>query len=609
MPTPADPTSRTPWPTASALDLDDLLAELRSRASSALKSQQRLRDLLSAVVSVTTDLELSEVLGRIVESAISLVDARYAALGVLSGDGTYLTEFITGGVTDEERARIGDLPRGLGVLGLLIRHPHPQRLDDIMTHPDSYGFPPNHPPMHSFLGTPIRIRDEVYGNLYLAEKQGAPTFTAEDEATLVALAAAAGVAIDNARLFESGRRRQHWADAVTDITHLLLEREDEHGALELLTTRCCEVGGAAYAAVAILEEVEDGLGLVLRAVHVTGEGDPAGRPAGQTVLGGPVWSALRGTGQLTVYGGPRGTSGSVDIGPGEVGSPNTSVSADQIRAEVSRAIGLSRETAATESQTAAPIAVLPLAAGPDELGLLVLGLAPGTGSGTTSRERVGEIAGFAQQCVLALLAGRAQRDRAAMALMGDRERIARDMHDHVIQRLFATGLSLQSAGRMAQSQVVRDRLEEAVDDLDIAIREIRSAIFELNQAPRSSAQRELDSLVSSFAGRIGEPPSLTVAGSLDGLTPAEFADVTAVVSEGMSNVARHAEAAHAWVRLAVFDEVVVEIEDDGIGMDSDAARSGLVNLAKRAEAAGGTFTLARRQPSGSVLSWRVPRSG
>ncbi len=602
---PADPTPPTPWPTASALDLDDLLAELRARASSALKSQQRLHDLLGAVVAVTTDLELAEVLGRIVESAIALVDARYAALGVLSGDGTYLTEFITRGVSDIERARIGDPPRGLGVLGLLIRHPHPQRIDDIMTHPDSFGFPPNHPPMHSFLGTPIRIRDEVYGNLYLAEKQGAATFTAEDEATLVALAAAAGVAIDNARLFESGRRRQRWADAVADITHLLLEREDEQGALQLLTTRCCEVGAAAYAAVATLEEIEDTMGLILRAVHVADAGDRSSHSTMATVLEGPVWSALRATKQLTVYRGPA-DPGSVGLAPSGIGSRNSSDGADEadeVRAEVTRAVGL-----CTQRADAVPIAVLPLAAGPDELGLLVLGLAPGTGSGSSARERLGEIAAFAQQSALALLAGRAQRDRTVMALMGDRDRIARDMHDHVIQRLFATGLSLQSASRMAQSQVVRGRIEEAVDDLDVAIREIRSAIFELHQAPQSSARHELDLLVASFAGGIGEPPALHLTGNLDGLTPVQFADVTAVISEGLSNIARHAEAMHAWVRVEITHEVSIEIEDDGLGVDPDAGRSGLVNLAQRAEASGGTFTFCRREPSGSVLRWRIPRA-
>ena len=157
--------------------------------------------------------------------------------------------------------------------------------------------------------------------------------------------------------------------------------------------------------------------------------------------------------------------------------------------------------------------------------------------------------------------------------------------------------------------MVRGRLDEAVDDLDIAIREIRTAIFELHRPSRTSAGRELDSLVRSYAGGIEQPPSLPLSGSLDVLTPVQFADVTAVVGEGMSNVVRHAQATNAWVRVTVTDEVSIEIEDDGVGIDADAARSGLVNLAARAKASGGTFVLARRDPSGSVLTWRVPRSG
>lgn len=619
MPSSDDSMPRMPWPTASALDLDDLLAELRSRASSALQSQQRLRGLLSAVVAVSTDLELTEVLGRIVDSALALVDARYAALGVLSEDGTYLTEFITRGVSEEERRLIGAPPRGLGVLGLLIRDPHPRRIDDIMTHPDSHGFPPHHPPMHSFLGTPIRIREEVYGNLYLAEKRSAPTFTAEDEATLVALAAAAGVAIDNARLFEAGRRRQRWADALADLTHLLLEREDEQGALALLTARCCDIGRAVYAAVATTEEIDNGVGLMLRSVHVSDESAPTTPLPSETILDGPLWSGLRAvrrpvvygeSGALDVYGGAQPPDEPDDIDASPSGDCAGQVLTDDaVLAEVARVVGLAADSIAERAEAMSPIAVLPLGAGQDELGLLVLGLPPGAGSLSGSAERLEEITGFARQSGLALLAGRAQRDRAAMVLMEDRERIARDMHDHVIQRLFATGLSLQSAGRVATNQLVRARMEEAVDDLDVAIREIRLAIFELHQKPRSSARRELDTLVASFSGGIGEPASLSVTGNLDRLTAVQFADVMAVVGEGLSNVVRHAEATHAWVRVVVADVVSIVVEDDGVGVDPGAARSGLLNLAERAEAAGGIFTLTRRDPSGSVLSWSAPRAG
>ena len=173
-----------------------------------------MSQLLDAVMAVSTDLELAEVLGRIVESAATLVDARYGALGVISADGERLVEFVTRGLSDEDRTRIGHPPRGHGVLGLLIQDPQPRRLKDISRHTDSYGFPANHPEMHTFLGVPVRIRNEVFGNLYMSEKQGADEFSPEDESILVALAAAAGVAIDNARLFDAGRRQRDWADAV-----------------------------------------------------------------------------------------------------------------------------------------------------------------------------------------------------------------------------------------------------------------------------------------------------------------------------------------------------------------------------------------------------------
>ena len=183
-----------------------MLDELRSRAQASTRAQERLTALLDAVMAVTADLELAEVLTRIVRSGCELVDAKYGAMGVLGPDREHLVEFVSRGLTQEETDAIGDLPSARGVLGLLIREPRPRRLPDIAAHPDSYGFPPNHPTMHSFLGTPVRIRDEVFGNLYMTEKQGAAEFTTDDEAILVALAAAAGIAIENARQYERSRR-------------------------------------------------------------------------------------------------------------------------------------------------------------------------------------------------------------------------------------------------------------------------------------------------------------------------------------------------------------------------------------------------------------------
>jgi len=303
------------WPGAQSLDLEDLMAELRARVSAARRSQNRMSELLDAVVAVSAGLDLAEVLTRIVGSAVSLVGARYGALGVISADGETLIEFVTQGLTEDERALIGHPPRGRGVLGLLIREPQPRRLRDISQHSDSYGFPANHPPMHSFMGAPVRIRDEVFGNLYLAEKLEAEEFTDEDEAVLVALAAAAGVAIDNARLYEASRRQRRWSDAVGELTQVLLEDEDEDAALRLVVDHAMQLGGASRALVAMV----DGMG-VLRVgagATYTTEGSKAGAVAADPLsertvgvpLDGSAWAELRAARQAGPAHGRRGLVG------------------------------------------------------------------------------------------------------------------------------------------------------------------------------------------------------------------------------------------------------------------------------------------------------------
>ncbi len=213
---------------------------------------------------------------------------------------------------------------------------------------------------------------------------------------------------------------------------------------------------------------------------------------------------------------------------------------------------------------------------------------------------------FALQAGLALLAGRAQHDRARMALFDDRDRIARDMHDHVIQRLFATGLSLRPAARAATHPVVRARLEEAVDDIDAAIKEIRHTIFELHQpVVNQSPQEELDGLVASFVRALGFEPELTLEGPLAQLDPSLRSDVLAVVREGLSNVVRNAHASRAQVTLAIDDDAVtVGICDNGVGVDRHQARSGLVNLGERAPACAGRFDVQRATEAAPVR-WRT----
>ncbi|HET7718894.1 MAG TPA: GAF domain-containing sensor histidine kinase [Acidimicrobiales bacterium] len=363
-----------------------------------------LRQLLDAVMTVGSDLDLPSVLRHIVESAVALVDARYGALGVLDESGTSLSEFITVGLDEEARRRIGPLPKGHGILGLLIREPHPIRLPDLAEHPDSYGFPPHHPPMKSFLGVPVRVRDQVFGNLYLTDKTTAEVFSDIDEELVIGLAAAAGVAIENARL------------------HL----------------------------------------------------------------------------------------------------------------------------------------------------------------------RVREL-----------------------ALLEDRERIARDLHDTVIQRLFATGLRLQGAARLAERPEVSDRILQAVDDLDLTVKHIRTAIFGLEASRRATnaglRQRVL-ALVSEAAGALGFEPHILFDGALDTVAEDRATEVLAVLREALTNVARHAGARRADVEVTADADLVLRVLDDGKGLPSERrpGGKGLANMEARAARLGGSVLVKPAPGGGTLVEWRVP---
>ncbi|MFN8035604.1 MAG: GAF domain-containing sensor histidine kinase [Acidimicrobiia bacterium] len=365
--------------------------------------QARLTELLDAVLVVAGDLSLPAVLRRIVESACTLVDAQYGALGVIGADGT-LADFVTVGSSPEMIDSIGHYPEGKGILGLLVTESQPIRLADLTTHPASFGFPEGHPPMRSFLGVPIRIRDSVFGNLYLCDKRSAPEFSGEDESLVVALATAAAMAVENARL--SSR----------------------------------------------LEEA---------------------------------------------------------------------------------------------------------------------------------------------------------------AIVADRERIARDLHDKVIQRLFATGMSLQAAARRAMLPDVGARIDQAVDELDETIREIRTTIFALE--PRSTAGRsiraEILGVIAEATNRLGFQPHIHFDGPIDHTVPGPVADhLLAVLREALSNVVRHSEASRVDVVVRAEADLTLRVLDNGVGSTGRAAGKGrgLENLAARAAQLGGFFAVGPGANGGTTLEWRVP---
>ena len=369
-----------------------------------LAGPRQLRRLLDAVLSIGSELGLAEMLQRIVEVATELVDARYGALGVLDESGTRLAEFITVGIDEEGRRQIGNLPEGHGILGLLIVDPRPIRLPDLREHPDSFGFPPNHPPMRSFLGAPLLVRGEVFGNLYLCDKSGGDGFTDIDEEMVVALAGAAGIAIENARL----------------------------------------------------------------------------------------------------------------------------------------------------------------------------------------HARV-----------------------ADLALFEDRERIARELHDTVIQRLFATGLVLQATVRLVERPEVVERLQSMVEDLDVTVRHIRSAIFELHTArlPGNSVRQAVLALCGESSRSLGFEPVVHFDGPIDSLLDEQVAEhVLAVLQEALSNVTRHAAATKVEVSMVTADgQLLVSVVDDGRGIEQGVTGGrGLENLRARAGRLGGDVEWGQGPDGGTVLRWRVP---
>ena len=545
-----------------------------SRPLSATHPQQRLAALLDSVMAISAGLELSEVLDRIVKVACELLGARYGALGVLGPDGKHLDEFVTQGLTPQQRDAIGGLPRGHGVLGLLIRDAQPRRSRNIAEDPDASGFPPNHPPMRSFLGAPIRVRDQVFGNLYMAEKQEQGEFSDDDEAILVALATAAGIAIDNARVYERSQRHRRWAETSAEMTQFLLEGRDETSALDVVASRVLDLAQAELVVVALYDETGD---LVIRASQRSARVHEDGSHHG---IGGSLRRAQRR--ELAASGEPV-----------LLMSRPEGHSSSELIAELCELYDLTPH---------GPTEVLLLTVGDQSIG--VLAVVWEAAAEPFVADLLPPLEVFAQQAGLALVAARARQDRLRMALLEDRDRIARDMHDNVIQRLFATGLSLQSATRLAQHPTLRDRLEEAVEELDAAIKDVRHAIFGLHAVrDRGTLEEEIRQLVRTAADALGFTPDLEIDKSVEGFSRGLEADVLAVVREGVANVARHARATEVLVHVTGRGDVVVS--DNGVGLGVNLTRSGLANLAKRAQARGGSLSLKPREPHGTILSWVI----
>jgi signal transduction histidine kinase len=560
------------------LRLDELLAELQSRLQAVLETRDRMHGLLEAVVTIGSGLDLETTLTRIVQAAVGLVDAKYGALGVI-GEGQRLMEFVPVGLAEAEIGKIDHWPHGRGLLGLLIHDPQPLRLADISHHVESSGFPEGHPPMGSFLGVPVRVRDQVFGNLYLTEKRDGGEFTEDDEAVLTALGAAAGVAIENARLYDEARRQQRWLRASAEVTISLLSGAEPDEVLAAVTTEIRDLSGADLVVLALPED--DGRRLSIAYADGDGAADTRGLmlPAGHSLSG-----QVLGTGEPLMIVDFAGDVRTAEVLRGPMGH-----------------IG--------------PAAIFPLGVPGDVRGVLTVGRRRGGLPFPQGSADV--IASFAAQAGVALELAARRRDAERLSLFEDRDRIARDLHDLVIQRLYATGMSLEGTVPMIRKPEVSGRVRNAVDAMDETIKDIRATIFALQSRAEKqpyNLRNEIVGIVDEMAPMLGFTPSLRLGEGLDGRIAAEPAEyLLTALREALSNTARHARASHVDVSVEVDSagDLTLRVADNGIGIPADARRSGLRNLAQRADKLGGELRLAPAGPArtGTELVWRVPRQG
>jgi signal transduction histidine kinase len=559
------------------LRLDELLAELQGRLQAVLATRDAMRGLLEAVVAISAGLDLESTLRRIVETAVQLVDATYGALGVI-GENKRLAEFIPVGLSVGEIGRIHHWPEGRGLLGLLIDDSRPLRLANIAAHQASSGFPAGHPPMRSFLGVPVRVRDEVFGNLYLTNKRGGGEFTEDDETVLTALGAAAGIAVENARLYQAARRHQRWIQASAEVTTALLSGAEPSEVLASITRQTLELSGADLTVLAL----PDPEGRRLTIAYAEGDGAAAAR--------GLVLSAGQSLSGLVLASGDPATS--------------TDFATDDRASTAARAV----------MSHIGPAVLFPLGTTGDGRGVLTIGRRHGAAPFPPAEAAL--VAGFAAQAgvALELAASRAEAER--LSVYQDRDRIAHDLHDLVIQRLYATGMSLEGTMPMITRPEVSARIRHAVDAMDQTIKEIRGAIFAL-QARETGDQPDLRGkvvdLVEEMTPMLGFAPSLRLGSGLRAPVSAEAAEqALAALREALSNAARHAQASQVDVIVDIDSDgmLAVQVTDNGTGIPDSTRRSGLRNLANRAEKLGGELRFQTARPGaarpGTALQWRVP---
>lgn len=549
------------FPDIPRLELEQLLEQLRERADDVLATQGRLRGLLRANAAFAADLSLPTLLANIVGAARDLLRARYAAIVVLGPD-AQLQEFVHAGMDEDLVTRIGRLPGGHGVLDVLTATPDPIWFADPP--PGPVGSAPGHPPVGGFFGVPIYVGDDVFGNLYLRATPGR-VFAAEGEQLVTALAATAGVAVANARLFAESEQRRRWLSASSHLTNELLAADTEH-PLTAVTRQAMTAADADFATMTVPHGTDQ-----VRLAAATGDGNAAlGRTA-----------AMNGS------------------HAGRTISTGTPVLVTDYRGDA--------EEFATSSTTG-PVMVVPLAAGGLTRGAVTLGRVSGR-SGFTSAD-LDMAAAFGTHAAVALTLAEAQHTQLRDARTEDHDRIAFDLHDHVIGELFALGMGLQGLASVNDKPAQVARINGYVDSLDRVISTIRTTIFQLQPHRHDPAglQKRILRIIEAHTEQFGHHPQLHFAGPIDLAVDEPLAhDVLAVTREALTNCARHAQASSVSVSLTVAHDVLtVQVIDNGRGVGTPTRSSGLANMRHRAEHHRGTLTITEPDTGGTRLTWSVP---
>jgi signal transduction histidine kinase len=540
-------------------------------------TEGRLRALLAAGLVVSSELSLDALLHRLVEAAAELTGARYAALGVIDASGSELEQFVTHGIDAETRAEIGPLPRGRGILGVLIREAKPLRLHDLSEDPHSLGFPPAHPPMRSFLGVPILLRGVSYGNLYLTEKEGGEDFTQEDEDLVTLLAGQAAVAVENARLYEASARWSRQLESLEEVGNALATETDLERLLDLVARRLRELVGARVVVLALPSGEDE-----LRFAAVAGAG-------GQVVLGERISRSGSKSGKVFA----RGRSERID----------SVIDDPEVHQQVTRRIG---------ARTGMWV---PLIARDRAIGVLEIHDKEGDDARFSDDDlRLAET--FAARAAVAVeLSQRVTRDalrRVVQAQELERRRLARELHDETGQALTSILLGLKPLEEALADHPARAALAELREHVVVALQDVRRLAVELRPAVLDDfgLVAALERLTESFAEQTGIRVDFHSALGEARLPGEVETALYRVVQESLTNVVKHANARRVSISVVRRDSAVAAvIEDDGAGFDQRAVRKGgvgLLGMRERLALLDGRVEIESRPGAGTTLVAEVP---